>query len=253
MSNKSIKLIGNTGDVIAKTTGSKSFVIGLLVVILFLLVVGIVSVSIFANNVFNAYKHDDKISWVKLDPNGNWTVTRTDDVRRDYYSNTVNASLKRLLTKCFSSVKATINNDWAVCMLFLSDNLKNDFIKNNFFVTQKGLTIYDYLKDYSKCSSCAEFKARVVSHDHKNEIPTSLMDDYGENRSFYESVFYIKLKNLKSDKVTKLVVNLQWSFMSYDELTSLDDKNDLVSINEALVESPLGIYFNSWEIIEDKS
>jgi hypothetical protein len=219
--------------------------------IVLLIITNIVTIS-FSHSIYKDYKSDDHITYVKLDPHGNWTIERSNLKSSDFYLTTVNASLYRLLSKCFSSVRATLINDWSVCRVFLSDDLDKSFVSKNYLVGNQVNDIYEYISKLSKCSTCTEIKAIVKDHDHKNYIPTSFRDGRNEG-VYFESIFYMDLENIKSGSITKTVVSLTWAFLPEEELNQLDEKYQLQSINDALIESPLGIYFVDWTIIEDKN
>ncbi len=238
---------------LVKKIGSRNKMVGFLVLVIVVMVVMNLMMVIFAMNIYKDYKTDDHITYVKLDPVGNWTIEREQGVQDDFYLATVNSSLYRLLGKCFSTQRATILNDWAVCRIFLSSQMDADFVNNNYLIDLGSKNIFEYINNLNTCVNCPEIKAVIKDHDHKNSIPTSFSHARGQGGKYYESIFYIDLLNVDSGNSTKVVINLTWSFMSLGDLNRLDDDKGLKNINEALVESPLGIYFIDWDIIEDKN
>lgn len=223
-----------------KNTASLSIALKVLVLTVLLLFVTLIGFIFAYMNLFDRYHESDKITYVTLDPVGNWTVERTNRQKDDFYVATVDSSISRLLSKCLSNVPATIQNDWAVCSAFLSDAKLKDFLKNRFV---KDENFGKYVADHSVCHNCDYLRFKVKDIDHKNSIPTSFTDVYGQNVHIYESIVY-------GDYITKdgtkrsLVVDLKWSFVS--------DASKRV-FGELLIENPLGIYFVDYIQVEDVS
>lgn len=249
MSDSSIKLTNI--DLTAKLDTFKAKSVAFLLVLNFLLVVLLIVVSLFSMKIYGDYKKDDHITFVKTSPDGSWTVDRANVNESTWYQSTVDSVLYRLLGKCFSSINQSLVNDWSVCRVFLSSQLDKSFINRNYLVANKEVDIFKYIENLGKCANCPEIQANIVSHDHKNFIPNSFGGD--ARNDLYESIFYISLDDINSDISKRIVVSATWGFMSSDDLNSLDNKLDLNSINEILIENPLGIYFVNWLVIEDKN
>lgn len=231
LSNDPIKSISND-------KASLSIAFKVLVLLVFLLSVIIVFGIMFTNNLWTKYHESDRITYVKLDPKGNWTIERTNRQMDDFYQATVDSSISRLLTKCLSNVPATIQNDWAVCASFLSSEKLKDFYKNR-FISEKGFDAY--IEKHATCHSCDYVKFKVKDIDHKNNIPTSFTDVYGHSVQIYESIVYGDFVSTNGIH-TSVVVDLKWSFVSDDSKRQF---------GELLIENPLGIYFIDYVEVED--
>jgi hypothetical protein len=207
----------------------------LAMVLLFVTLIGFIFAYM---NLFDRYHESDRITYVKLDPVGNWTVERTNRQMDDFYMATVDSSISRLLSKCLSNNPATIANDWAVCAAILSQDKLNEFYHNRFV---KDKNFNTYVQEHSVCHNCDYLKFKVKDIDHKNSIPTSFTDVYNKPVMIYESIVY-------GDYVTKdntkksVVVDLKWSFVA--------DSRKRV-FGDLLIENPLGIYFVDYIQVED--
>lgn len=236
----SIPLSENPGKKIATGNTSKNLVVMILVFALLVFGFVLIALTFFTNNLWNAYHDDDRITYVMLDPNGNWTIERTDRQKDDYYERTVKANITRLIQKCLSNVPATIQNDWAVCASFLSDDKLKEFFNNKFI--PEGMKFNEYVEEHIQCPSCDYIKFKVKDVDHKNSVPTSFKDVYGKDIQIFESLIYGTFTSSNGDK-KNAVVDLKWSFVS---------RKAKSKFNDLLVENPLGIYFVDYFEVEDQ-
>ncbi len=193
----------------------------------------------FTNNLWNKYHEDDRITYVKLDPNGNWTVERSNRQMDDFYIATVDSTISRLLSKCLSNYPGTIQNDWAVCSAFLSDSKMKDFFENRYIPDNSNFD--EYVSNQMSCFNCDFVRFVVRDLDHKNSIPTSFKDVYGQSVKIYETLVYGSFKSSSGD-VKNVVVDLKWSFVSNASKRTF---------GEFLIENSLGIYFIDYIEVED--
>jgi len=235
----SITLSENPSKKMAGDASTNKFLVMILVFVVCALSIGMLGVGIFAKSIWTTYHEDDRITYVKLDPNGNWTIERSDRQMDDFFHATVDAGITRLIQKCLSNNPATIHNDWAVCTTFLSDKKLKKFFKNRY--VPEDVDFNDYVTEHMQCDGCEWIEFKVRDIDHKNSIPTSFKDVYGLDVQIFESLIYGTFISTNGDE-KKAVVDLKWSFV-----TSKSKR----TFGELLVENPLGIYFVDFFDVED--
>lgn len=227
----------------AVKNGRSSFLTQFLLVMVLLLTGIVIASLVFMNNLWSAYHEDDRLTYVTLDPVGNWTVERSDRQKDDFYQATLDSIITRLMGKCFSMNGATIQNDWAICAYFLNGDMKDEFLYNNYYFEADD-KFNDFIADKQNCIKCKSVAFKTRDIDHKNSIPTSFQDIYGKKIHIYESLVYGTFIDSATNKETTAVIDLKWSFFNKSKRDSMGD---------LLVENPLAIYFIDYSIVEDFS
>jgi len=110
-----------------------------------------------------AFVLEDRVRYVKLTPDGAWTVT--EDLDRDvlYYSATLNHVLFQFVARRYSENPITIAEDWGVAASMYAPDRANWFL-HEFGATAKA-------EEYLACRSCPIIRTRARALQHLDPLP----------------------------------------------------------------------------------
>lgn len=199
-----------------------------LVLLCFALVVGWQTAeSRYANNV--------RVSYVKLDPKGSYTVEYEDEAKPvDFFVNTVNSKISEYIEKRFSKRKATISTDYGFANLFMSPQLSNSFLSDKKAASQAA--------EHVACDKCAdeEFSVRTI------QGLTGDVVSGGNSDAQYTTLVFARLRKRSSEgyvtECSNKMVTLLWHFRG---------KEDVVSKRDQLRFNPLGMEILREDVKDD--
>lgn len=165
-----------------------------------------------------------RVAYVKLSPAGPTEVEYSDnDKPVDFFETTVNSKLTEWVVKRYSKRKETITDDYAFAYLFLSPQLKTDFLAN-----------FDAAKvssEFEKCNQCEQvnIKVRNIKQLEAGNQPGS------ERHQQYTNLIYVVSQHRSADGRL-----MQCHNQLLTVLWRIRDKSETVKHKDELPYNPLG-------------
>ncbi|MGR5488127.1 VirB8/TrbF family protein [Vibrio alfacsensis] len=197
---------------------------------------------VFAFLLFYAFEkaqNNKEVVFVKLEPNGAWSVV--DYLPQDeqlYFKTTIDALLQRFAKARYGLNPETIETDWGEASVFMSKALADSF------VSPRGFDALGKIDAIRKLGNKADIDtSRGVEH----------YDDVNWKQGDAESVvvrsnIYLTrtlIKQGRKQAAEKLVLNVQWQLKDKTLLAS--DSMDVLRIN------PLGLTILSYQLNKERS
>jgi len=157
---------------------------------------------------FSKAERNQEIIYVKLEPNGTWSVIeyKPDDDQL-YFKTTVDASLERYAIDRYKVDPATIVDDWARAAVFMSPEMES------YFLDKQGFDAWGKIERIQKSNDKANIKIRYV--EHYDEVDWS--SPAGEISKAIRSNVYITrttTTNGHTNDPEMLVLTVQWRLIS---------------------------------------
>ena len=168
----------------------------------------------FAWFAFLKANNNKEIVYVKLAPNGSWSIV--DYQPQDsqlYFKTTIDSLLSRYATLRYQINPSTIAIDWSDAAIFMGESLKNDFLSSNGFnAIEKAANIAT-----SRDTVTIELRDGI---EHYDQITAIQVD--GSESNLVRSNIYLTRTTKRMGKSTKekLVLSLQWQLMDKYELAT---------------------------------
>jgi len=113
-----------------------------------------------------------RLTYVKLDPKGTWSVTEDMDANVLYYEATLRQVLYDWVERRYSERPATVLDDWGIANALYTPAMQTWFL-GDYQAHQKASKIAD-------CVSCAPVLVKVRSHQHIDPLPNSPGEEVSE-------------------------------------------------------------------------
>ena len=161
---------------------------------------------------FSKAERNQEIIYVKLEPNGTWSVIdyKPEDPQL-YFKTSIDASLERYTVDRYKVDPATIIDDWARAAVFMSPEMES------YFLDKKGFDAWGKIEHIQKSSDKANIDIRYV--EHYDEVDWS--SPTGQISKAIRSNIYltrtITTNGHKKDPEL-LVLTVQWRLISKDSL-----------------------------------
>lgn len=242
----SVVLNQNSGKREISKASSRSSTYFVMLLIIFVLLVHSVFAQFSRNEAWRLYHENERIVYVKMQPDGSWFVERADDNKTDFFRATVDAAIGNLLSKCLSRVSFSIEYDWPVCANFLGKSQLEDFYdptKNPLF--DEG-TVVDFIERYSQCTKggrCEDVSFKTGNIEHKHDVPTSFILEDGSEQIHYNSLAFGTVTESASDKKTNVFIAVTWTFLPKRDRANLS--------GDLLDENPLGIVILNYQTVQE--
>ncbi len=193
------------------------------------------------------YAENVRVEWVKLSPDGTYSVEFSDDSKPvQFFQSTVDSKLIEWVEKSNSRMRATISTDFGFASIFMSEPMKNDFMNN-----LDGIGAPKVAAKLIGCAECdeTEYKVRNIQSIDQDEIPGRKNDAIPGRKtdSLYTTLaFVVERKITKDGEVTgcnNKIMTLLWKFRT---------KADTVARgSEQLRYNPLGMEIDRKSVRDD--
>lgn len=188
---------------------------------------------------FSKAERNQEIIYVKLEPNGTWSVIdyQPDDGQL-YFKTTIDASLERYAIDRYKVDPATIIDDWARAAVFMSPTMESYFLDKN------GFDAWGKIEKIKKSKSTADIEVRHV--EHYDEV--NWVSDAGIATPAIRSNIYLTrtlTSNGKKEDPELLVLSVQWRMISKKALAK--------ESKESIRYNPIGIEILNEQLKKERS
>jgi hypothetical protein len=173
---------------------------------------------------FQKAQNNKELIYVKLAPNGAWSVVdyQPDDSQL-YFKTTIDALLTRFAISRYGLTPATIADDWAEAKVLMAPAMAAHFVSPNGF------------NAIEKAASLAKSRDRVTLHirniEHYDQVTAT--DLSGQTHTQIRSNVYFSRERAGSQTTESLVLSLQWQLM--DKVSLSEQSMSFLRLN------PIGI------------
>lgn len=195
---------------------------------------------VFLFYAFEKANNNKEIVYVKLEPNGSWSlVDYQPDDKQLFFKTTIDALLQRFAIARFSITPETIHTDWGEASVFMSPKLADVFL------SPSGFDALGKIEAIKASGNRAE-----IDIDRGVEHYDDVVWQGGESSSqtVIRSNVYLTRTVVKGGRKLppeKLVLNLQWTLSSKKELV----KQSM----ESLRLNPIGLTILSYQLNKERS
>ncbi|MEL7412573.1 MAG: VirB8/TrbF family protein [Pseudomonadota bacterium] len=160
---------------------------------------------------------NQEIVYVKLEPNGAWSVIDYEpEDSQLYFKTTIDASLERYAIARYKSDPATIESDWGEASVFMSPEMRNYFLTP----APQGFDAHKKIEQIRKSKT----KADIVFRDVEHYDQVDYLSDSGQTSKVIRSNLYFTRTltvNGQKHPPEPLVLSIQWRLVSKQMLTKL--------------------------------
>lgn len=228
-------LVDPKADVVAQLRAERNrwFIISLVSLLIMALLV------CFAWYAFSKAERNQEVVFVKLEPNGAWSVIdyQPEDGQL-YFKTTIDALLERYSIDRYKVDGATVVEDWARAASFMSPEMERYFLDKN------GFDAWGKIEQIQKSSNTATIEVRYTEHyDEVDWVSTA-----GEASKAIRSNIYLTrtlTTNGRKGKPELLVLSVQWRLISKEALV----KEPL----ESLRYNPIGVEILNEQLKKERS
>lgn len=149
---------------------------------------------------FDRLENNQRVAFVKLTPDGGWTIDPAYGPEIDFYTSTVESILTTFVESCFSEDPKRIDHERAVCYQLLSPS------KQRAFLTAARKEIEELHKTPGRVK-----RVRVRAFRHDTFIPTQ----YTGAQYTYQSTAFadvVRITDRDETPVQRLIIDLTWTF-----------------------------------------
>jgi VirB8 protein len=107
---------------------------------------------------------ESRLTYVKLDPSGTWSISQDMDASVLYYDATLRQVLYDWIERRYSERPATVLEDWGIANATYSPAMQAWFLKD--------FGAHAQASKIAECASCAPVKVKVRSHQHVDPLPS---------------------------------------------------------------------------------
>ncbi|MGL6262133.1 VirB8/TrbF family protein [Vibrio sp. WXL103] len=195
--------------------------------------------TLFCWYAFSKAETNKEIVYVKLAPNGTWSVI--DYQPQDsqlYYKTTIDSALERFVIARYQLHPATINRDWGEAMVFMGADLRTHFLSPD------GFNARGKMAALQKNTTQTDITIRSVEHYDSVEWQS---DAQSVGQAIRSNIYFSRTRNpeSKSSKPEALVLNVQWRLVDKSTLTNR-------SIDEIRV-NPIGVEILTTRLTKERS
>ncbi len=166
---------------------------------------------------FAKAERNQEIVYVKLEPNGAWSVIdyQPEDSQL-YFKTTIDASLERYAIARYKSDPATIESDWGEASVFMSPTMRDYFLAP----APQGFDAWKKIEQIRKSKTLAEIAVRDVEHYDQVDY---LSDSGQTSKVIRSNLYFTRTLTVNGQKrpPEPLVLSVQWRLVSKQTLASL--------------------------------
>jgi hypothetical protein len=144
------------------TTQSRT--IAILSVGLLLALVVAIGALLALSRATDRFATEARLTYVKLDPKGTWTVSEDMDASVLYYESTLRQILYDWVERRYSERPATVLDDWGIANALYTPAMQEWFLGAN--------QAHAKASKIASCLSCPPVQIKVRSHQHIDPLPT---------------------------------------------------------------------------------
>ncbi|HAS6111704.1 TPA: conjugal transfer protein [Vibrio vulnificus] len=165
---------------------------------------------------FTKAEINQEIVYVKLEPNGAWSVI--DYQPQDsqlYFKTTIDAALERFAIARYQSDPATIESDWGEASVFMSPEMRRQFLAP----APDGFDAWQKIEQVKKSQSLASIEIRGVEHYDQVEYG---LEAQTRSKAIRSNLYFTRTMSINGQKQPPeaLVLTLQWRLVSKSTLTT---------------------------------
>ncbi|WP_322805346.1 VirB8/TrbF family protein (plasmid) [Vibrio alfacsensis] len=157
---------------------------------------------------------NQEIVFVKLEPNGAWSVIDYEPQDSQlYFKTTIDASLERYAISRYKSDPATIESDWGEASVFMSAELREYFLAP----APQGFDAWKKIEQIRKSKTKADILVRDVEHYDQVDY----LSDAGQSSKVIRSnIYFTRTLTVNGQKrpPESLVLSVQWKLVTKQEL-----------------------------------
>ncbi|SON51505.1 VirB8/TrbF family protein [Vibrio tapetis] len=199
----------------------------------------IVILLLFLFYAFGQAQHTKEVVYVKLEPNGSWSVlSYSPNDSQLFYKTTIDSMLQRFAIARYGITPETISSDWGEAQNFMAEKLATDF------VSLRGFNAIEKIEAIKKSKNSADI---VIERgiEHYDSIDWQMADEL--SREAIRSNLYLTRTltvNGKERDPEKLVLNVQWRLKEKKELANK-------SIDELRL-NPIGLEILTYKLSKER-
>lgn len=179
-----------------------------------------------------------EILYVKLERNGGWTVEpyKPQDEQL-FFKTTIDSGLQKFAISRYKIVPETIDSDWGEASVFMSEDLKKDFLD------PRGFNALEKKEALKKGNLRVEIKIRNVDHFDNVDWSFSSGDSV---KAIKSNVYFTRTvsSNGKKGDPEALVLTVLWHLKPKTDITK--QSNEIIQIN------PIGIEVVRYELNKER-
>ncbi len=161
---------------------------------------------------FAKAERNQEIIYVKLEPNGTWSVIdyQPDDGQL-FFKTTIDASLERYVMARYKSNPATIESDWGEASAFMSPEMAE------YFISPTGFDAWAKIEQLRKSKTKAEIDIRDTEHYDQVDY---LFESGQSSKVIRSNVYFTRTMTVNGKKhpPESLVLSVQWRLISKQAL-----------------------------------
>jgi hypothetical protein len=184
------------------------------------------------------FANEARLTFVKLAPNGTWTLDQDMGENVMYYDATLRTVLYDWIHRRYSKRSATILSDWGIANAMYSPALQQWFGQE--------FKAIEVAAEQAQCANCPQIEMDVRAHQHIDPLPTDpgLKDSDPVRTLLYATEREVPAGSLKATREDRKLFRVTWRLLAKQKIQA---RPDLLRYN------PIGVEIIEVEVTDDPS